>query len=131
VTEKKMNYAEKAEIVTQELRSVVQEAHKATKDLRATIREANELRGRWEGKVSDIMTTVLREQMEALLDQLKEINDVATKKVYARFDAITKILMGEGEGVEEDMRAIALRIRATMNHVEQKERIPKALRRPQ
>lgn len=86
----------------EELREVVREAHGAIKDLTRLIKEAREV-------IEDIETTAAREVgarisraieigLESYKDTIITATESASEAVYARFDGLAAMLLGETKG---------------------------------
>lgn len=95
-----------------------EEAHQNIKDLRALIREAEEYKAGVEkmtndtiesihDTVEDLINQTVAEGLEAYQEKIMEAIERTTDAVYARFDSLANILLGEvrpGETMETLMR---------------------------
>lgn len=84
---------------TAELKAVIRMAHEAIKDLKACLKEAREVRDELKTAAAERVEGRLNDAVEAGLVELDKSIETAiedsTQKVYARFDTIADILLGE------------------------------------
>ena len=82
-----------------ELRELIRQAHEVVKDLRAATREAKDVRGSLPAAakkaVEDQISAEVAAGLESYNAALTKAVEDGTKAVYARFDTIEKMLLGE------------------------------------
>lgn len=114
-----MDYADKAAAATEELRKAVRQAHEAQSDLRNTLREIINAHERFKKDFEREMTEALqegvRDNVAGMGKAFEEAQKKAVEKIYARFDGIMAILMGEEKGKDENLDSLARKVRAAMN----------------
>jgi hypothetical protein len=86
-----MEESKKAELATQALREAIQEAHGLLKDLKQTKRTIEMLIAGVEEKLEEEVRT----QVAGLEDATNKAIQKSTAAVFARFDQLAAILMGE------------------------------------
>lgn len=83
----------------QELRELVRDAHGAIKDMRKLLKELDEQRKETEKaletKVDERVGPLLEENLNHLAGQFKKFCDQSEERIYARFDQLGDILLGE------------------------------------
>jgi Sec-independent protein translocase protein TatA len=83
----------------QELRELVRDAHGAIKDMRKLLKEFEDYRKEAEvalqKQVDEHVGPLLEENLNHLTVQFKKFCDQSEERIYARFDQLGDILMGE------------------------------------
>lgn len=82
----------------------IREAHGVTKDLRKLIREVKSL---VEDEVRKLIQQEVTVQMGRLADETGKAMELATAKVYRRFDRLDRILMGNDRNGEPNLEEVA------------------------
>lgn len=112
------DYILKCERATEELRKATREAHEAIQGLREAKAAADEaLNTRVEevlATFSSVTTKAAKAEAEQLGDLFRRVTEESSERVFARFDNIMAILMGEEHGEDHNMDALARRVRASM-----------------
>lgn len=86
-----MDELDELRAATDTAKEVIHQAHEAIKDLRSCMREFEELINR---RADRMVTDRLEQEYRAGLDMLGSTVDVATRRIYRRFDKIEKLLLG-------------------------------------
>lgn len=97
------------EQLLQELKQAIREARECLKDFKHLQKEYAQLTNNWTDQVNRQIAADVQSGLEAYKSALDNAITVATDKVFARFDKLASIMMGEDKKHKESLTELAKR----------------------